>query len=56
MQTFPEMLRAAHWARSLPTALFARIEADTMVRRSAAGSLVCRKGEPVEHWIGVDNC
>lgn len=53
MASFPEMLRAAPWARSLPAARLERIEAETIVRGCAAGHLVCRKGEPVEHWIGV---
>jgi CRP-like cAMP-binding protein len=53
MPTFSDMLRAAPWVQSLPPALLARIEAETIVRNCPAGSLVCRKGEPVEHWIGV---
>jgi CRP-like cAMP-binding protein len=53
MPSFADMLRAAPWTRSLPSSLLARIEAETMVRRCPAGSLVCRKGERVEHWIGV---
>jgi CRP-like cAMP-binding protein len=53
MPTFPEMLRAARWAQALPPALYARVEAESFVRRCPAGSLVCRKGEPVESWIGV---
>lgn len=47
------MLRAAPWAGALPAELRARVEAETVVRPCAAGGLVCRKGEPVEHWIGV---
>jgi CRP-like cAMP-binding protein len=47
------MLRAAPWARALPAPLLARIETETIVRRCPAGSLVCRKGEKVEHWVGV---
>ena len=53
MSTFAQMLRAAPWARSLPAAQLARIEAETSVRECPAGTLVCRKGERVEHWIGV---
>jgi CRP-like cAMP-binding protein len=53
MPAFDDMLRAAPWARSLPPALLARVHGETGVRRCAAGSLVCRKGEPVEHWVGV---
>lgn len=53
MPAFQQMLRAAPWARTLPPALLARIENETIVRRCPSGSLVCRKGEKVEHWIGV---
>jgi len=47
------MLAAAPWAQSLPAARLARIEAETSVRECPAGALVCRRGERVEHWIGV---
>jgi CRP-like cAMP-binding protein len=33
--------------------LRARVESETVTRVSAAGSLVCRRGEPVNHWVGV---
>jgi CRP-like cAMP-binding protein len=48
-----EMLGAAPWFGALPSALGLRVVTETLVRPAAAGSLVCRKGEPVEHWIGV---
>jgi CRP/FNR family transcriptional regulator, cyclic AMP receptor protein len=53
MPTLREMLVAAPWARALPDERLARIEGDTIVRDCPAGSLVCRRGERVEHWIGV---
>jgi CRP/FNR family cyclic AMP-dependent transcriptional regulator len=53
MPTLREMFAAAPWARALPAARLARIEAETSVRECPAGSLVCRKGERVEHWVGV---
>jgi CRP-like cAMP-binding protein len=53
MLTFHAMLRATPWARSLSAADLDRIEAETVTRICAAGSLVCRKGEVVESWIGV---
>src|SRR5258706_15570372 len=31
----------------------ARVEAETLVRSLPVGVPVCRKGEAVEHWIGV---
>jgi CRP-like cAMP-binding protein len=53
MPTLREMFAAAPWARALPPARLARIEAETSVRECPSGSLVCRKGERVEHWVGV---
>jgi CRP-like cAMP-binding protein len=53
MLTFARMLRASPWARALPEGGLARIEAETAIRACPAGSLVCRKGEQVEAWIGV---
>jgi len=53
MPTFAEMLDAAPWARALAPEDRQRIEAETLVRACPAGTLVCRKGEPVDHWIGV---
>lgn len=47
------MLAAAPWARSLSPERMASIEAETSVRDCPAGSLVCRRGERVEHWTGV---
>ena len=47
------MLGAAPWAGTLPAALRQRVLTETVVRQAPAGSLVCRKGESVEHWIGV---
>ena len=47
------MLAAAPWAQALPPARLARIEAETSVRECSSGGLVCRRGERVEHWIGV---
>jgi CRP/FNR family cyclic AMP-dependent transcriptional regulator len=48
-----EMLGAAPWFGALPSALGQRVVTETLVRQAAVGSLVCRKGESVEHWIGV---
>jgi len=47
------MLRASLWTRSLAPQQIARVEAETQVRTLPVGVPVCRKGEPVEHWIGV---
>ena len=53
MSSLHEMLRAAPWAGSLPPGRLDRIEKAMLVRDCPAGSLVCRRGEPVEHWVGV---
>ena len=47
------MLRASLWTRSLAPQQIARVEAETQVRTLPVGVPVCRKGEPVDHWIGV---
>lgn len=48
-----DMLRSAPWARSLTAEQMARVETDVIERFVPAGGYVCRKGEPVEHWIGT---
>jgi CRP-like cAMP-binding protein len=53
MPSLADFVAAAPWARGLDPALRTRAVADTLLRPAAAGTLVCRKGEPVEHWIGV---
>jgi CRP-like cAMP-binding protein len=47
------MLRTSLWTRSLAPQQIARVEAETQVRTLPVGVPACRKGEPVEHWIGV---
>ncbi len=47
------MLRGSLWARSLPPELVDRVLAVTVERNVPAGHYVCRKGEPVSHWIGI---
>ncbi len=47
------MLAASLWTRSLGPRQLERVEAETQVRDFPAGAYVCRKGEPVEHWVGV---
>lgn len=53
MSSLAALLRTAPWARTLSPADLARVEAETVTRAFAPGTLVCRKGEPVEAWIGV---
>ena len=53
MKTLAELLRASTWTRTLTPDHLARVEAETVVRELPVGVPVCRKGESVEHWIGV---
>jgi CRP-like cAMP-binding protein len=53
VETLGDLLRASQWARSLSPQQLARVEAETVVRDLPVGVPACRKGEPVEHWIGV---
>jgi len=46
-------LAGAQWADGLSAEELRQLEREIVVRRIAAGGFVCRKGEPVEHWIGV---
>lgn len=52
-RTLPDLLRQSLWTRTLTRDQLARVEAETMVRHLPVGVPVCRKGEPVEHWIGL---
>ena len=53
MHSLADLLGASPWAGELDPGQRARLEADCFERRVPAGGLVCRKGEPVEHWFGV---
>lgn len=48
-----ESLAQARWVGMLTPEQRARVERDTIERFFEAGSYICRKGEPVEHWMGV---
>ena len=53
METLADLLRASLWSRNLSPSQLERVEAETLVRDLPVGVPVCRKGEPVEHWIGL---
>jgi CRP/FNR family transcriptional regulator, cyclic AMP receptor protein len=53
VKTLADLLRGSVWTRSLGPAELARVEKETLVRELPVGVPVCRKGEQVEHWIGV---
>jgi CRP-like cAMP-binding protein len=48
-----ERLLQAPWAQHLSGQQMARVSQETQVARYAAGSVVCREGEPAQHWVGV---
>jgi len=48
-----EVLRAANWAQLLDAAQLARVEAELFETFVPKGGFVCRKGDPVENWIGI---
>jgi CRP-like cAMP-binding protein len=49
------MLRRTSWAQSLSVADFARAREGTIERFVPSAGFVCRKGEPVEHWFGIND-
>ena len=52
-QTLTEHLRSTIWARSLSAAEMARVEADCYEQFVPKGGFVCRKGEPLQTWVGI---
>lgn len=53
MRTAADLLRASIWARTLTQAELDRLAVEMAERAVPVGGYVCRKGEPVEHWIGI---
>jgi CRP/FNR family transcriptional regulator, cyclic AMP receptor protein len=53
MPTLNEMIAESKWADVLTPDERSVVEAQTIACSVAKGDYVCRKGEPVEHWIGV---
>lgn len=51
--TLAEALRAARWSTGLSADEYARAEKGTVERKMPAGGFICRKGEPVDCWLGV---
>jgi CRP/FNR family cyclic AMP-dependent transcriptional regulator len=52
-QSLLEHLRSTIWARTLEPADMARVEASCFEQFVPKGGFVCRKGEPLESWIGI---
>jgi len=53
MQSCAELLLASIWAKSLTEAEQQQVGSEMIERIVPAGAFVSRKGEPVDHWIGV---
>ena len=51
--TLTEALRTAIWAQGLTPEQMVRVEAETFESFVPKGGYVCRKGEMVEHWLGI---
>jgi CRP/FNR family cyclic AMP-dependent transcriptional regulator len=48
-----DAVRNAPWAAALSPEQLARVQAGMSERVVLPGGYVCRKGEPVTHWIGT---
>lgn len=46
-------LSACRWTENLSPEELPRVASEIIERNVPAGGYVCRKGEPVQHWIGV---
>lgn len=53
LSAFDDLLGLSPWMRELDAAQHERMRQDLVERHVACGGFVCRKGEPVDHWIGV---
>ncbi len=53
MTTLADLLRESIWTQGLTDAQRLRVEKEVQMRFFAAGSSVARKGDVVDHWIGV---
>jgi CRP-like cAMP-binding protein len=48
-----ELVRESLWAQSLTPQQLQLVDSTLQERRVPAGGYACRKGEPVEHWVGI---
>jgi CRP/FNR family transcriptional regulator, cyclic AMP receptor protein len=51
--TLNEALNTSLWSQTLDAAELARVRLELIERTVPQGGFVCRKGEPVSHWVGV---
>jgi CRP-like cAMP-binding protein len=49
----PAFLRTSLWAEDIGPKTLARVESEVIERSVPAGGSVCRKGGPVDYWVGV---
>lgn len=52
-RTLSDLLAQSSWTQDLGTRDLERVRRETVVRDLPAGALACRKGEPVDSWIGI---
>jgi CRP-like cAMP-binding protein len=53
MSKLKEMLAESLWINALTADERRRVEQETVARSVSKGGFLCRRGEPVDHWIGV---
>jgi len=53
MHSASDLLHASIWAKTLSREELRRVESELVERTFGAGAFVARKGDPVDHWIGV---
>src|ERR1043166_10011243 len=53
MSKLKEMLAESLWIHALTADERRRVEQETVARSVSKGGFLCRRGEPVDHWIGV---
>lgn len=53
MSAFDDLYALSPWMRALDATQQARVRSDLVEREVRAGCFACRKGEAVEHWVGV---
>lgn len=53
MSDFEDLLDLSPWMQNLAASQHERVRQDLIVRSVPTGGFVCRKGEPVDHWLGV---
>jgi CRP-like cAMP-binding protein len=53
MATLDDLLAASLWMRGLDEGTRTRVRSELVERKVASSGFVCRRGEPVDHWVGV---